>query len=49
MNREESDFDMAKPIRRSCCVIFAFQARGACFSLYKDFFNQHTTEVFVAE
>ena len=24
MNSEESDFDLAKPIQRSCCVIFAF-------------------------
>ena len=31
MNMEESDLAVAKPIQRSCCVIFAFQARGACF------------------
>ena len=29
---EESDFDMANPIRRSRCVIFAFQERGAHFN-----------------
>ena len=31
-NQVEGRARVAKPIRRSCCVIFAFQAREACFN-----------------
>jgi hypothetical protein len=31
-NNEESTFDVLKLFLRSCCVIFVFHARGACFS-----------------
>ena len=40
MSNEESDFDGENPILRNSSVMFTFQARGACLSLYNYFFNQ---------
>ena len=42
---EEFDFDGENPILHNLCMIFVFQARGACLSPY-NFFNRQIAEVF---
>ena len=41
MNREASDLEAVKPMLQMNVAKRWFQAHGACWSPYKDFYNKH--------